>query len=112
MIVRFRSDAGSLIMFGDIAVTLLRMMGQSGVLPGALAAEDVPAALERLKRAVAAQEEKPVGARQEEEGTAGPRVSLRQRAFPLIELLERAAKKECGVVWEEERPLFQRKAPA
>jgi hypothetical protein len=111
MLVRFRSDAGSLIMFGEIAVTLLKMMGQSGVLPGALRPEDVPAALERLKRAVAAQGEKPADSKQGGDEPTEPRVSLRQRAFPLLELLERAARKECAVVWEEERSLFQRKAP-
>ena len=53
MLVKFRSEAGNITMFGDVAVTLLKMMGQSGVLPGALVAKDVPAALERLKRAAA-----------------------------------------------------------
>lgn len=111
MLVRFRSEAGSLIMFGEVALTLLRMMGQSGVLPGAIAAEDVPAALARLRQAVSAHGDRPAGTAGEEESGA-PKILLRQRAFPLIELLERAAQKECGVVWEEERPLFQRKAPA
>jgi hypothetical protein len=30
-------------------------------------------------------------------------VSLRQRAFPLIELLERAAKRGDDVIWDQER---------
>lgn len=83
MLVRSRSDAGSVILSGDVAVTLLEMMGQSGVLPGALIAKDVPVA----------------------------RVERPQGPFPLIELLARAVEKECAVVWEEDRPLFQRKAP-
>ena len=100
MLVRFNSDAGLITMFGDVAVTLLRMMGQSGVLPGAIRPEDIPAALERLKNEVAAH---PVSAPQSRDDDGAPRVSLRQRAFPLIELLERAAKRGCHVIWEEQR---------
>lgn len=104
MLVKFNSDAGALIMFGEVARKLLRMMGQTGDVPGALLARDVPAALERLKRAVAAEPDK-----RENGGLASqsdePPVSLRQRAFPLIELLTRAAKRDRDVVWEEERPL-------
>lgn len=55
MIVTFRSKAhADIIMFGDIAVNLLKLMGHSGTVPGALLAEDVPAALDRLRKAVAA----------------------------------------------------------
>lgn len=100
MLVRFNSDAGLITMFGDVAVTLLKMMGQSGSVPGAIRAEDIPAALARLKTAVAAHQEPPPGG-----GKDGvePRVGMRQRAFPLIGLLERAAKRECHVIWGEER---------
>jgi len=99
MLVRFRSDAGSVILFGDVAVTLLKMMGQSGVVPGALLAHDVPGALERLKHAVAAAKEPP-SAQDEPESGAEAKVSMRQRAFPLIELLARCVEKKCDVIWE------------
>lgn len=104
MLVRFRSDAGDMIMFGEVAVTLLKMMGQSGGVPGAILAVDIPAALARLQRAVAANrpESPPPEAR---EAGEPPPVSLRQRAFPLIDLLTRASKKHADVIWEEERPL-------
>ena len=79
-------------MFGDVAETLLKMMGQSGVLPGALVAKDVPAALERLKRGAAVQ---PVpDAADAESGDAEGKVSLKQRAFPLVELLGRCVRAE------------------
>ena len=97
-------------MFGDVGVTLLKMMGQSGVLPGALLAKDVPAALERLKRA-AAVAPVPSDSGPEPDRDEQPKVSLKQRAFPLIELLERCVKKSCDVIWEEERPLFPGKGP-
>jgi len=101
MLVKFRSDAGDMIMFGNVAVDLLKMMGQSGVLPGALLAADVPAALERLKRAVAAQPGRSADSTDEAGETP---VSLRQRAFPLIELLARCAEHRYDVIWSEERP--------
>lgn len=103
MIVRFDSRAGGFTMFGEIAVTLLKMMGHSGVVPGAILAQDIPAALERLHAAVAAAPEAvpdpvaPGNRRDERE----PVVSIRQRAFPLIELLERAAEKDADVLWDK-----------
>lgn len=101
MLVRFRSDAGDMIMFGDAAVTLLRMMGQSGSVPGAILAADIPAALARLQSGIAAHQETPQTPKDGESGE--PPVSLRQRAFPLIELLQRAVKKKADIIWEEER---------
>ena len=88
MLVRFSSDAGDMIMFGEAAVTLLKMMGQSGSVPGAILAADIPAALARLQSAVATHKDAPRAPREAENDE--PPVSLRQRAFPLIELLQRA----------------------
>ena len=109
MLVRFRSDAGDMTTFGHVGVTLLKMMGQSGALPGALLAGDIPAALERLKRAVELAPALPEPAAKPERDEE-PKVSLRQRAYPLIELLERCAKRNCDLIWEEERPLVPPKA--
>jgi hypothetical protein len=100
MLVHFRSDAGDMIMFGEVAVTLLKMMGQSGDKPGAIHAAHNPGALARLQRAVAAHrsEAPPTEAREGGE----PPVSLRQRAFPLIDLLIRASSRHADVIWEVE----------
>lgn len=55
MLVTFRSNAWSNItMFGDVAVTLLRMAGHSGTVPSAMLAGELPSALARLKQALAA----------------------------------------------------------
>ena len=99
MLVRFHSKVGGFTMQADIAVPLLRMMGMSGDVPGAVLAKDLPAALDRLKRGVAA------GADQGGDGQTGaaPRVSLAARAFPLVQLLESAAKRTCDVIWEEQQ---------
>ena len=49
MLVTFSCPVyANITMFGDVAVRLLKLMGHSGTTPGALLADDVPAALERL----------------------------------------------------------------
>ena len=101
MLIKFQSDVGTLTMFDDVAVPLLKLMGHSGAVPSAIMPEDIPAALVKLKTAVAAQPDSPdpaAATRGDQEEGELP-VSLKQRAFPLIELLERAAKRECEVVW-------------
>jgi hypothetical protein len=101
MLVRFDSKAGSITMFGEVAIELLKAMGQSGALPGAVLAADIPAAVERLRRSV---EKQPAGGGKADDCETGePMVSLRQRAYPLIELLERAAKRGDDVIWDQER---------
>ena len=87
-------------MFGDVAVRLLNIMGHSGTVPGALLAEDVPLALEKLK--AAAEEDKVSGGAEknsDEESEEQP-VSLSVRAHPLIELLTAAAEQKCDVMWD------------
>lgn len=100
MLVRFDSKSGQITMFGDVAVALLKMMGQSGSVPGAILAGDIPPAVERLRKAVGAAREPDANQERDDEE---PKVNLRQRAFPLIELLERAAQDAADVIWEEER---------
>ena len=99
MLVKFDSKAGTLTTFGDVAVQLLRLMGQSGAVPGAILARDIPAAVERLRTGVRAHKE-PSAARKADDHEEPP-VGLSQRAHPLIELLERAAKSGADVIWEK-----------
>ena len=100
MLIRFDSKAGSITMFGDVAVNLLRMMGQSGSIPGAILGADIPPALDRLRQAVAGVQPPPK--KDKADDRAETPVGMQQRAFPLIELLERAAKQGADVVWETE----------
>lgn len=106
MLITFKSDAyADITMFGDVAQRLLKMMGHSGTVPSAILADDVPAALDRLKRAIG--EEKPnssPGPGEEPEAKDPDdeqAVSLTYRALPLIELLAAAAKKHCDVMWDK-----------
>lgn len=101
MLIQFRSDAGNITMFGDVAVKLLRMMGHSGTVPSALLARDIPGALARLRQEIAAAPPPPPT--EDEEDLREEPVSLKQRAFPLIELLERCAKRGYDVLWDVQR---------
>ena len=106
MLVTFSCpDYADITMFGDVAVRLLRMMGHSGTVPSALAAEDVPPALQRLEAAIEAEKASPQSASSGQPSGQGDDderpVSLPHRALPLIELLRAAAKAESAVMWRE-----------
>ncbi|MHB1093669.1 DUF1840 domain-containing protein [Thiobacillus sp.] len=104
MLVTFTCKAyADITMFGDVALGMLKMMGHSETVPGAILAEDVPAALDRLQRAVATLKETPARNESGEARDNDPdesRVSLAHRALPLIELLAAAAKENCNVMWK------------
>lgn len=101
MLVIFTSNAHSdIMMFTDIAEKLIEMMGHSGTIPGAVAAEDVSEVLERLKKAVAFHENESPNEDDEEEKKE-VKVSLASRAFPLIKMLEDAAKEKEPVMWHQ-----------
>ena len=104
MLVKFQTKAYSdITMFGDIAIKLLHLMGHSGAIPSAIVAEDVPSYLARLRAAVAAEPDPALPDQDDDEDEAARAVSLSQRAFPLIELLEAAARERCDVIWKETR---------
>lgn len=99
MLVTFTTNAyADITMFGGDALAMLKMMGHSGTVPGAILAADVPQALSRLTAALEAQKEasSPVENADAEE----PVVSMANRAQPLIELLTAAAKADRNVMWK------------
>ena len=104
MIVTFKTEAyANITMFGDVAVKLLKIMGHSGTIPGALLAEDVPGALERLQKTVDSLKATAKGEPAQSDPDKDWRdqdVSLATRALPLIELLQAARKQECNVMWD------------
>jgi len=98
MLVTFSCKAyADITMFGDVAVSLLKMMGHSGTVPGAFDAEDIPAALERLRTALAREARQNV----EDDSDDELPVTLSQRAMPLIALLEAAQKANTHVMWDK-----------
>ncbi len=106
MIITFKSRAhADILMFGDIAVSLLKLMGHSGTVPGAFQPRDIPTALDHLKKALATNETVVANASgpvEEEEEESGERtINLVHRARPLIELLTASATAQCDVMWDQ-----------
>lgn len=103
MLVRFSSTkTESITMFGDVAIPLIRMLGASGRIPGAISAADIPAALSALRQQLAAEPPPPADATSDDDNADDrePPVPLRNRAIPLIALLERAAAAQVPVMWD------------
>ncbi|AHF03258.1 hypothetical protein MARPU_04685 [Marichromatium purpuratum 984] len=100
MLVHFQTSAyATITMFGEVAVPLIKLMGHSGSVPGALLAADVPRALERLRTGVAEHPGLRLDPRRDNDDERR-HVSLAHRALPLIELLEAAAAAEANVMWD------------
>ncbi|HEY0972861.1 MAG TPA: DUF1840 domain-containing protein [Solimonas sp.] len=99
--IRFYSSAAADIpMLDDHARELLQLAGRLPDGPrGAIAPDEIAAALTTLRTAVAAAPVPPVDEERERETGEIP-VGLRQRAFPLITMLERAAARDKPVLWE------------
>jgi hypothetical protein len=112
MIVTFQSPAsGDVIMFGDVAQRMMKLMGKDPSDKGIVTVEQLPEAIARLKAAIEEDKQQRAGVREEDlpqtepAGVGGhaqsarPFVTLTQRAVPLLELLEWSLKKKKPVVW-------------
>lgn len=105
MIVKFSTRAGALTMHGDAAVALLKAMGHSGTVPGAILAADLPEALANLRKALEQQARvsppaSPAEADPDEDEEREPPVTLRMRALPMIDMLETAIARGSDLMWE------------
>ena len=106
MIITFRSKAaGEVIMLGQHAKPLLelagKVVGDTLEKRGVFTPEQLPDAIARIERALNAEkdpnfdEDDPAQA-----ARAAQYVGLRQRAFPLLDLLRRSEQKKVNVTWE------------
>ena len=105
-LVIFRSKAAAeIIMFGENARRIFEIIGRPESARGVITAEQVPDALQRLTTAVEqekTQQSAPALEGHEESATHGAQargVTFSQRAFPLIEMLRAAQKKNADVTW-------------
>lgn len=103
MLITFRTKAaGPITMFGEPAQQLLKLMGQTGVVPGGVKGDEVGKALEALRAALG---KAPPPPRDNPDDDPAERqnapVALQRRAVPLIDLLERAQKAKADVIWVE-----------
>ena len=111
MLYRFQSKAtGDVVMLPVHAEALLRIIGKDAAPQGILAVEDMPAATAALRQAIADEEARraqPADAAAEsgpdaddaDERPDEERPGLRQRAWPLMQMIERAAAERQAVVW-------------
>jgi len=98
MLVTFTTNTyADITLFEDVALALLKMMGHSATVPGAILAANVPAALSRLTAAIDAGKVTPPV---EDKDADEPVVSMAHRALPLINLLAAAAKADADVMWK------------
>ena len=109
MIVKFSTRVGALTMHGDAAVALLRAMGHSGTVPGAILAQDLPDALAQLRGALAELASQPApaptpppssGGDEDDELEREPPVTLRMRAVPFLDMVETAIARGSDLMWE------------
>lgn len=110
MLYRFQSKAtGDVVMLPAHAEALLRIIGKDAAERGILTVEDMPTAVAALRQAIADEEARRVApvddsARAEDEPEKDERPEeerpgLRQRAWPLMQMIERAAAEGQAVVW-------------
>ena len=107
MLIRFSSiKTESITMFGNVALQLIGMLGASGNIPGAIGAEDIPAAVKRLRQQLQVHAAANAGLSEtasdqdDDEHDDEPRIALATRAGPLIDILERAGAAKVPVMWE------------
>jgi hypothetical protein len=116
MIVKFiSSEAGEMVMMTETARPLLQAMGKTCQAEGVITRSEIPvlvAALERYLDTVAPTEAPLSEAEEAATPAMTRRVSIRQRAWPLLKMLNRTAqsRKESHIVWKAAAD-FGTKAP-
>jgi hypothetical protein len=102
MIYKFKSKAaGDLIMLAPHGDQMLRIVGKAPAAQGIFEVADMPAAIAAIEQAVAADE----ASGQQGDPTAdsktasADRIGLRQRAWPLVEMLKRCHAEGAAIVW-------------
>jgi hypothetical protein len=105
MIYKFKSkSAGDVIMMGANGDQLLRLLGREPAPKGILESATLPAAITALEQAVAADEQaraeaEAEAARDGKKLPAAEGVSLRQRVWPMVDMMKRAHKNGHDIVW-------------
>ena len=99
MLITFKTSAyANIIMFGDVGLELLEMMGFGKAVPSAIGVADVSQALENLQRELDALPEQQQSVDTDPDDPSA--ISLQTRAVPLLDLLRAAIADEKAVRWE------------
>jgi len=104
MLYKFKSKAaGDVIMTAPVGDAVLRAMGREPATQGIFEAASLPSLVSTLEAAVHADESQRQPADEAAAGGAEAarqeRVSLKQRAWPLLEMMKRAATAKQDIVW-------------
>jgi len=105
MIYKFKSKAaGDVIMMGPAGDDVLKLIGKTPAAQGIIESGAMGAAIAAIEQAVAADEAARAQAEKDAaaEGTKlAPRegVTLRQRAWPLVEMMKRSMGEGADIVW-------------
>lgn len=101
MIYKFKSKAtGDVIMLGPNGDQMLRIIGREPAAKGIIEVDHMAAAIDALQAAVAADEAVIEAASDEAaDNPARPGITLRQRLWPVIDMLKRALGARQPVVW-------------
>ncbi|ANQ86833.1 DUF1840 domain-containing protein [Azoarcus olearius] len=109
MLYTFKSDAAAeVLMLGDAARKLIAILGKDATdTQGIVTVEQLPDAISRLRAAIEEDRARNAGRNEDDEaadreagrtGMAAP-VSLAQRAWPLLDMLEQSQRAKVPVVW-------------
>lgn len=101
-IYKFKSKAaGDVIMLAPGGDAVLRILGKEPAAKGIIEAADMPSAMKAIEQAVAADEaaRKPPETDDEAKPGKGDGVTLRQRAWPLLEMMKRSHAAGEAIVW-------------
>ena len=96
MLYKFKSKAsGDIIMLGANGDRILSLIGKEPAEKGIIECADMPAAIQALQTAVAEDDAQRRAATQ----APSEAVSLRQRAWPLIEMMKASLGAEVPITW-------------
>lgn len=99
MIYKFRSKAaGDVIMLGPHGDHFLSVLGREPAPQGIIEVARMPEALARIEAAIAADEAARSG-NAEEERAPDEAVGLRQRLWPMVEMIRAAQAEDTPIVW-------------
>lgn len=105
MIYRFKSKAaGDVVMLGPVGDSVLNAMGIAPAAKGIIEPQAMPAAVGAVETAIERSESLPSTGRAADTEGPGPGgdpepVSLRQRAWPLVEMMRQALASGEPIVW-------------
>ena len=98
MMYKFKSQAtGDLIMTQPVGDRVLSLIGKAATPRGIIEVDQMSAAMSALEAAVAVESPKPDG--DDDGGARADRVSLRQRVWPMVEMMKRAAAEKQPITW-------------